>query len=403
MPLCYTRGNGARIEDVDGNVYLDFTLSQGPLILGHSPPEVLAAVAAASADGQLFAGQHLAEIELAERLVANIPCAELARFSLSGSEAVHAALRVARAATGRARFARFEGHYHGWLDNVAWSVAPPAGSPVGEPAPWTAGLPPSLADECVVLPWNDAAALGEALEAHGPSLAAVLCEPIACNCGCLEPLPGYLEAMRELCHRHGSVLIFDEVICGFRLGPGGAQARFGVTPDLAVFGKGLASGWPLSVLAGRRRLADGRPLMELVADGTVIHAGTMNSGQPSIAAALATLEVLARDDVPTRLTRLGERLMAGLRALAAARGLPLLAQGPGPMFHAGFTTLAEVRDYRGTLSYDKPRYARFVAAMQERGVRLIGRGLWYLSAAHTEADLDEALAAAAESFDEVAP
>jgi glutamate-1-semialdehyde 2,1-aminomutase len=396
-PLFYARGQGARIYDVDGNEYLDFTLSQGPLILGHSHPEVLIAVARASAEGQIFAGQHLAELELAERLQRLIPCAELVRFSLSGSEAVHAALRLARAVTGRQRFLRFEGHYHGWLDNVAPGIAWPSIDPeavgpheVLKPHPWTAGLPERVHEESIVLPWNDLELVERTLSERQAEIAAVISEPVMCNSGCIPPADAFLPGLRALCDRHGCLLIFDEVITGFRLGLAGGQGYFGVTPDLAVFGKAMANGYPISVLAGRR------DLMRRIAEGQVIHAGTMNSGQPSVAAALATLEVLQRDQVHQRLFSLGRRLKEGLRAAAADAGRPMLVQGYGPMLHTGFTDLAAVRDYRETFAYDKPLYARFVAGMQDRGVRLIGRGLWYISAAHTDADIDHALTVAAD-------
>lgn len=393
VPLFYERAAGSRLWDVDGNEYLDFTLSQGPLLLGHSHPEVLQAVAEATARGQLFAGQHLAELELAEAICELVPCAELVRFSLSGSEAVHAALRVARAYTGRQRWLRFEGHYHGWFDEVAWSISAASAEALGprhapRPVPWCEGLGPC--PPVVVLPWNDEAVLRETFARHGHELAAVITEPVMCNHGCIEPQPGLLSTLRELCSRHGTLLIFDEVITGFRLGLGGAQAYYGVTPDLAVFGKALASGWPLSVLAGRREV------MQLVATGRVIHAGTMNSGHASVAAALATLRVMRREAVHARLFERGRWLMQRLAELAAQQSLPLRVMGPGPMFHVGFTSLAEVRDYRDTLHYDRARYAAFVQAMQARGIRLIGRGLWYLSAAHSEADLEHAARTAAE-------
>jgi glutamate-1-semialdehyde 2,1-aminomutase len=390
VPLFYASGRGSRVTDVDGNEYLDFTLSQGPLILGHSHPHVLEMVARHSAAGQLFAGQHLAELELAERLQALIPCAELLRFSLSGSEADHAALRVARAVTGRPRFVRFEGHYHGWLDNVAPGIAAPSAEAAGPreaptPHPWTAGLPPRVTDEIVLLPWNDLQLVDRTLAARKDEIAAVITEPVMCNSGCIPPEPGFLEGLRAACTRHGVLLIFDEVITGFRMGLAGAQGRFGVTPDLAVFGKALASGYPISVLAGKR------DVMQCVAEGRVIHAGTMNGGNPSIAAALATLDVLQREAVHDRLFTLGQRLMAGLRAAAERADVPLLVQGYGPMFHAGFTSLRRVRDFRDTLTYDKPGYAAFVRGMQDRGIRLIGRGLWYISAAHTDAEIEQAI------------
>ncbi|MFN0052232.1 MAG: aspartate aminotransferase family protein [Planctomycetales bacterium] len=394
-PLFYERGEGSRIVDVDGNEYLDFTLSQGPLILGHSHPHVLESVARASAQGQLFAGQHLLELELAERLQRLIPCAELLRFSLSGSEADHAALRLARAITGRPKFLRFEGHYHGWFDNVAVGVAGPtleALGPRSRPTPirWSQGLPADIESQSVVLPWNDLKLVEQTLVARGAEIAAVITEPFMCNSGCIPPEPGFLQGLRELCDQHGALLIFDEVITGFRLGLGGAQQRLGVTPDLAVFGKAMASGYPISVLAGKRSV------MQLLAEGKVIHAGTMNSGQPSIAAAMATLDVLESEPVHARLYALGQRLMDGLRAASHRAGRPLLVQGPGPMFHTGFTPLEKVRDYRDTLQYDKAPYAKFVLGMQDRGIRLIGRGLWYLSAAHTEADVERCVAVAEE-------
>jgi glutamate-1-semialdehyde 2,1-aminomutase len=394
-PLFYSHGQGSRVTDVDGNEYLDFTLSQGPLILGHSHPDVLESVARHSQVGQLFAGQHLQELELAERLQRLIPCAELMRFGLSGSEAVHAALRLARAVTGRPKFLRFEGHYHGWLDNVAFGVAAPSEEALGpreqpHPVPWTQGLPPHATDEAVVLPWNDLALVEKTLAVRHAEIAAVITEPVMCNSGCIPPEPEFLPGLRRLCDRYGILLIFDEVITGFRLALGGAQAYYDVVPDLAVFGKAMASGYPISVLAGRQQW------MQRIAEGAVIQAGTMNSGNPSVAAAAATLEALERGRVHERLFALGERLMSGLREAARATGQPLLLQGPGPMFHAGFTALPRVRDYRETLAYDRAAYAAFVFGMQERGIRLIGRGLWYLSAAHTAEEIDQAVAAAGE-------
>ncbi len=381
-PLFYERGQGNRLWDVDGNEYLDFTLSQGPLILGHSHPEVLRAVQETSQTGQLFAGQYLQELELAEMLQRLIPCAERLRFSLSGSEADHAALRLARAVTKRPKFIRFEGHYHGWLDNAAFAISNPGAEP------WSDGLPPRIFEEAVILPWNDLSVVEETLASQSQDIAAIITEPVMCNNGCIPPHPGFLEGLRALCDRYGCLLIFDEVITGFRLGLGGAQEYFSVTPDLAVFGKAMASGYPISVLAGKAEH------MEWIADGRVIHAGTMNSGQSSIAAAMATLTVLERDRVHPRLFALGERLMAGLRRAAADTGAPLLVQGPGPMFHAGFTSKSAVRNLVETMDYDKAAYARFAAGMQERGIRLIGRGLWYISAVHTEADIDRAIAMA---------
>ncbi|RIK39396.1 MAG: aspartate aminotransferase family protein [Chloroflexi bacterium] len=400
-PLFFTSAQGSRIVDVDENEYLDFTLSQGPLILGHSHPQVLEAVERASRNGQLFAGQHLMEIELAEKLQQHVPCAELVRFSLSGSEADHTALRVARAVTGRPRFIRFEGHYHGWFDNVAWSINGPSAEALGDyeqptPLAWTQGLPPTSTDEFIVLPWNDLALVERTLAARHDEVAAIITEPVMCNSGCIEPAPGFLAGLRDLCDRYDVALIFDEVITGFRLRMGGAQAYYGVTPDLAVFAKALANGYPISALAGQRRW------MQPIVDGKVIHAGTMNSSNPTVAAALATLEVLEREQVHEKLFRLGRRLMEGLRMAAAESGQPLCVLGPGPMFHTAFTTERAIRNYRDTLAFDRTRLGLFVQQMQERGIRLIGRGLWYLSAAHTEADIDQAIETARAVLREIA-
>ena len=394
-PLFFESGRGSTITDVDGNTYLDFTLSQGPLILGHSPPEVLEAVGRATASGQIFAGQHLAELELAETLQRLIPCAELVRFSLSGSEAVHAALRAARVHTGRTRFIKFEGHYHGWFDNVAVSVSAPSADALGsrirpQPVPWTGGRPPSADLEVATTGWNDLEAVERILASDPEGIAAVITEPVMCNSGCIMPGDGFLEGLRSLCSFYGAVLIFDEVITGFRLGMSGAQGFFGVTPDLATFGKAMANGFPISALVGKREV------MTHVAEGRALHAGTMNAGNPTVAAAVATLEILEREGVHDRLFALGSELAEGLRRVSEEAGQPLRVEGPGPMFHTGFTQVDRIGDFRDTFSFDTARYGRFVAGMQQRGIRLIGRGLWYISAAHTRADVDQALWAAAE-------
>lgn len=393
--LFYTHGIGSRIYDVDGNEYLDFTLSQGPLLLGHSHPEVLQAINAYSEKGQLFAGQHHQEIELAEKLADLIPSAELMRFCLDGSEAVQTAFRIARAKTGKPKFLRFEGHYHGWLDNVAWGLSQPSTDALGDrenPAafPWSAGLADNVRDEFIILPWNDLELVRKTVAEHHHELAAIITEPIMCNNGCIVPKPGFLQGLRDICDEYGIALIFDEVITGFRVSLRGAQHYFGITPDLSIFAKAIASGYPISAIVGKR------DWMYLIEDAKVIHAGTMNAGNPTIAAALATIQVLERDQPHERLYRYGQKLMAGLQRAAAETGQNLRVQGLGPMFHSGFTDLETVTDYRDTLSYDKAKLGKFIAGMHDKGVRVIGRGLWYISAAHTEADIDHAIETARE-------
>ncbi|RCR71177.1 aspartate aminotransferase family protein [Larkinella punicea] len=393
--IFYTHGKGSRIYDVDGNEYLDFTLSQGPLLLGHSHPEVLQAIHDYSEQGQLFAGQHHKEIELAEKLAGLIPSADLMRFCLDGSEAVQTAFRVARAKTGKTKFLRFEGHYHGWLDNVAWGLSTPSVEALGDREdpnvyPWSAGLAPNSRDEFIILPWNDLELVRKTVAEHHHELAAIITEPIMCNNGCILPQDGFLQGLRDLCDQYGMALIFDEVITGFRVSLKGAQDYFGITPDLSIFAKAIASGYPISAIVGKRAW------MQLIEEAKVIHAGTMNASNPTIAAALATIQVLERDQPYERLYRFGQKLMTGLEQAAAETGQNLRVQGLGPMFHAGFTDQPPATDYRGTLGYNRVKLAKFIAGMHDRGVRVIGRGLWYISAAHTEEDIDHAIKTARE-------
>jgi len=388
--LFYTHGKGSRIYDVDGNEYIDFTLSQGPLILGHSHPDVLHAIQEYSSAGQLFAGQHIREVELAEKINELIPSAELMRFCLDGSEAVHTAFRIARAKTGKQKFLRFEGHYHGWLDNVCWGISAKSAEALGsrehpEVFPWTEGLPERTKEEFIILPWNDLTLLKETVKKYHHELAAIITEPVMCNNGCIMPNKEFLEGMRALCNEYGIALIFDEVITGFRLSLGGAQQYFNISPDLSVFAKAIASGYPFSVIAGKKEW------MHLVEEGRVIHAGTMNAGNATIAAALSTIKILQAENPYERLFQYGQRLMNGLKQAAFEANQQLLIQGPGPMFHTGFTSLDSVKDYRDTLSYDKVKLGKFIAGMHDEGVRIIGRGLWYISAAHTPEDISFAI------------
>jgi glutamate-1-semialdehyde 2,1-aminomutase len=387
--------------DVDGNESLDFTLSQGPMILGHSNADVLKSAQSATSCGQLYAAQHIAEVELSEAIQRIIPSAELVRFCVTGSEAAQAALRLARVYTGKSKFIKFEGHYHGWLDSVAFSVSPPSNSSVTEPTltpqPWTSGISPGLEDEVIVLPWNDLERVQQTLKQRGSEIAAIITEPIMCNSGCIMPEPGFLEGLREACDHHGVVLIFDEIITGFRVAVGGAQAYFKVTPDLAIFGKAMGNGFPISALVGLRKI------MELLTTGKALQAGTMNAQNTSVAAALATVLELERSSLQIygQFYRLSKLLRASLEEAARGQGYEVLTQGLGPVFHLGFTSLSKVRNYQDTLSYDKDKYSAFCLGMRERGVRLMSRGIWYLSASHTQADIDECVSAARATFAEM--
>jgi glutamate-1-semialdehyde 2,1-aminomutase len=397
-PLYIDHAKGSRMWDVDGNEYIDFVLGQGPLILGHTPTPVLAAVAAQMGRGQVYSAQHELEIEVAKTICEIVPCADLVRFNSVGSEAVHAAWRLARAYTGREKILKFEGHYHGWFDPALYSVHPPldAAGPASAPntVPGTRGQQRSTAADIVIAPWNDAAALAAILDQHKGEIAAIIMEPVLCNTGAIRPLDGYLADVQQLCRDHECLLIFDEVITGFRLAPGGAQEYLGVTPDLAVFGKAVAAGFPLSVLAGREAV------MSLISRGEVAHAGTFNSNPIVMAAAAAALHELLCDNGAAydNLFSIGQRLMDGIRAAAAETGVPLLVDGPGPVFNIYLTDQPAITNYRQYAACDLAGMARLHTALLDQGVNMVGRGLWFLSTAHTDADIDQTVAAVTEAL-----
>ncbi|MGQ0604680.1 MAG: aspartate aminotransferase family protein [Anaerolineales bacterium] len=376
-PLTFQRGHGARLIDVDENEYVDYALGMGPAILGHAPEAVTRAVAETLSQGQLYAGQHPAEYALARKFCELAPCAERVRFGSSGSEAVQAALRLARAYTGRSKIVRFEGHYHGWLDNIA---AGPALDNDAHPIPISAGQPASALSELYLLPWNDLNVFRRFVSAHADEIAGVIMEPILCNTGVIVPRPGYLEGVRELCQRFNLVLIFDEVITGFRVGLAGAQGLLGVTPDLAVFAKALGAGYPISAVAGRA---------EIMETANVLHGGSYNANVVSSVAALTTLEVLSANDGAAyqAMTQMGEQLIAGIRDIAQRTGARLKVQGVGTVFNTAFTDQAEIVDWRAYQGCDAAALAKFVRTLQDHGVYVTRRGTWFLSTAHTAADV----------------
>jgi glutamate-1-semialdehyde 2,1-aminomutase len=368
----FAHGKGAWLWDVDGNDYVDYLLGQGPNFLGHAPEAVTEAVAEACRQGMVYGAQHELEVEAGRSFLSAVGWADLVRFGLSGTEMVQAALRLARAVTGRAKFIRFEGHYHGWLDNVL--LAPQAD---GRPGPASAGQLSSHLDDCVILPWNDENALARALEEHTGQIAAVITEPFMCNSGAVSPRDGYLQRMRELCDEHGTVLIFDEVITGFRVAFGGAAERFGVTPDLATYGKAMAGGWPVAALAGRAEL------MQRFAED-VSHAGTFNASVMACAAVVATIAELRSDPPYARVEAHGEEVMAGIRRLANDHDVPLRVQGLGMSFHASFGPDDPVFDFQGLQSLDLRSYSELARRLADYGVWVAGRGIWYVSATHGE-------------------
>lgn len=375
----FDHGKGSRLVDVDGNEYVDYLLGQGPNFLGHAPDDILDAVDAACRRGMVFGAQHDLEILAGERMLEAIQWADRIRFGLSGTEAVQAALRLARAVTGRTRFLRFAGHYHGWLDNVLAGVGPD-----GEAVVASAGQMASHLDDSIMIPWNDLEAVEAALDEHGEDIAAIIMEPVMLNAGSIEPRIGYLEGVRAACDAHGVVLIFDEVIAGFRVALGGAAERFGVIPDLATYGKAMAGGWPVSALAGKAEY------MERFGTAEVNHSGTFNASVMACAATAATVQRLIDDPPYLALDERGERLKSGLRGLAADHGLDLAVQGLPMAFHVSFGR-GPVETYGELQNLDLARYGEFSSVLVDHGIWVTGRGIWYVSAVHSEADIDETL------------
>ncbi|MBI3647690.1 MAG: glutamate-1-semialdehyde 2,1-aminomutase [Actinobacteria bacterium] len=390
-PPVVARGEGAELWDVDGNRYVDHLLALGPMIHGHAHPEMTAAVTAAIADGTMYALPFELEAEAAQAVIDAVPSVELVRFSNSGTEAVLHATRIARAASGRSLVVRFEGQYHGWADQLEWSHHPDltqAGPSMRPTAlPGSLGIPQAFGAGLVVMPWNDVEAIEALMAERGGEIAAILTEPIMGNTGVIPPNPGYLETLRRLTTQHGSLLIFDEVITGFRVGLGGAQGIYGVTPDLTTMAKALGGGFPVSVVGGRR------DLLELVADGSVLHAGTYNASTLAVAAVKASLGILSRPGTYERLYAISARLQEGIGRLLTDAGVAVQVQGVGPMFQVWFSE-TPVTNYREAAAHlNSPRYATLVRALLERGVMVHPSNieLWFVSTAHTDEHVDRVL------------
>lgn len=390
FPLFFKRSQGSHLWDVDGNEYVDYAMGMGPIILGHADPQVNEAVCQSIADGQLYAGQHEVELSLARTICEIVPCAEMVRLSSSGSEAVQAALRLARAVTDREKIIKFEGHYHGWFDNVDVSVHPdrirmgPESRPIAVPE--SLGQCTNAFSTVIPLPWNDLGLLTQRLEEDRGQIAAIIMEPIMCNTSVILPGPGFMEGVRDLCTREGIILVFDEVITGFRVGLGGAGEFLQVKPDLAVFAKAMANGYPVSCVAGRR------DIMRQFANGAV-HAGTYNANRLSCTAALATLNALRRNDgaAYSIINRVGSSLISGLKKLSDVTGRPMHVQGLPAVFHTTFTSQPEITNYRTYSRCQIDVQTQFVTLLRQKGINITGRGTWFLSASHTIQDVGNTL------------
>lgn len=403
-PVYVDRGEGSQLWDADGNRYIDYLMGGGPLILGHRPKAVIDAVSQTIQErGSMFALAHDLEIEAAMKVCQLLPSIEKVRFDNSGTSAVLRAVRLARAYTGKTKILRFEGHYHGWSDQMHWSNRPPlevAGRRNAPRAiPNSNGIPDVLGETLLVLPWNDVDLLEKTILAHKHEIACVITEPILGNLGGLMPKPGYLKAMRQLTAEHDIVLIFDEVLTGFRAALECAQGKYGILPDLTTLAKAMAGGFPAAAVGGRAEI------MDLIAAGEVMYGGTYNSNPIVTSAVIATLSELARPGVFQQMDKLGVELAKGLVELAKRAGFPACWSGVGGMFQLWFCDESQVPyDYRSAVPVLKSSpYGKFWEGLMTRGVLVQPRqdNLFLISTAHTEEDVQKTLQVAEETFKEM--
>jgi glutamate-1-semialdehyde 2,1-aminomutase len=389
-PFYVARGDGAYVYDLDGREYVDMCISHGASLLGHNHPRIRAAVAQALELGVICAYETEHHVALARLISEMVPCAEMVRFAGSGTETVMHGLRLARAATGREKVIKFEGHFHGYSDFLNYSWAPPLDQAGPAEAPHayreSAGIPPRLDDLVVVVPFNDPAALEAAFARHGHETAALMLEPINYDSGCVVPQPGFLQLCRQLCDRYGVLLFFDEVLTAFRMAPGGAQEYTGVVPDLCVLGKAFGGGMPISALAGRRDV-----MRHLRPAGQSELSGTYLAHLTAVLAAQAALETYREPGFYERLDAIGERFYGGFREIVERAGVALRIQHVGPRFAMYFGVQDEVTNYRQAARQDKAMLQRFVAGCIARGVYVHMAAHHGFSAAHDDAAIDSAL------------
>jgi glutamate-1-semialdehyde 2,1-aminomutase len=390
-PVYLTHGDGAYVFEADGNKLVDFNNANGATMLGHGHAAVDKAIANTLKAGPVTAGESEAHVELAERLVDLVPAAERVRFASTGTEATSLALRLARHATGRTRFLKFEGHFHGLADaflfQPRWTFHSSA-----KPGAISGGVPTSMAYDVEIVPWNDADALDEVMEREGSSIAGIICEPVWYNAGCVPPDDGFLNHLRNTANKYGAVLIFDEVLSGFRMALGGAQEYYGVTPDLTTLAKAIANGMPLSVIAGKAEIMD-----ELAPVGPVAHSGTYSGHPLAVTAALATLEVLSEPKTYDDLNKTANWFYEQLQETFDGANMPVRVQGLGARFGLYFGREDPVRTSADSTDNDHSLNAEFVRGCLERGVyfhayRTVGApGHSGITLSHTRDDLKKAL------------
>ena len=390
-PLFIKKANGCRITDEDGNVYIDYVGSWGPLILGHSHPEVVAALRDAVDRGTSYGIPTRLEVEMAGKVVEMVPAIEMVRMVNSGTEAAMSAIRLARGFTGRKKILKFNGCYHGHADSL---LVKSGSGLVTFGIPGTPGVPEEIVRHTISLPYNDLEAVRQVMESMGEEVAAIIVEPVAANMGVVLPGAGYLEGLRRICTESGSLLIFDEVITGFRLAPGGAQQLFGIMPDLTCLGKIIGGGLPVGAYGGKKEI------MEHVAPlGEVYQAGTLSGNPLAMSAGLSTLNVLSRGGIYEQIERNNSYLCAGLEEAAGSAGVPMTLNRIGSL-GCGFFTKGPVVDLESAAKSDTESYALFFREMLKRGVYLAPSQFeaFFVSAAHQKEDLDRTIQAACDSL-----
>ena len=390
------RAKGAYLWDVDGNKYIDYRLGFGPVILGHSFPAVHAATHKMTQKGVIFGFDHQLEIEVAKKIQQAVPCAEMMRYSTSGTEATMHAIRFARAYTGKEKILKFEGHYHGAHDYVLFSTDPPIERAKDNvPYQMSHGIPASIKNLVLVEPWNDFDAVEKSVRKNHKEIAAIITEPVMGNSAVVPPKPGYLKHLKELCDRYDIVLIFDEVKTGFRLGMGGAQEMFKVTPHMATFAKSVGNGYPISLIAGFKEIMEG------VKPGSIAHGGTYAGNPISLAAANATLEFMKRRHVFEHIQDFGKKLMKGIDKIGKEHRQDILVQGYPAMFHFLFTDKSSLTNYREVMGADLNKFAAVHMEMLKRGILIDednGEPM-FTSYSHGNAELKKTLQAFERSVD----
>ncbi|MEW8204273.1 MAG: glutamate-1-semialdehyde 2,1-aminomutase [Candidatus Thiodiazotropha endolucinida] len=383
---------GPYIYDPDGNRYIDYVGSWGPMILGHSHHDVIEAVASVINKGLSFGAPTELENQMAEKVCELVPSMDLVRMVSSGTEATMSAIRLARGFTGRDKIIKFEGCYHGHSD----SLLVKAGSgmlTLGEPS--SPGVPAALAEHTITLNFNDSQQVRDTFNRLGDKIACIIVEPVAGNMNCIPPIPGFLETLREVCDKHGTVLIFDEVMTGFRVALGGAQAHYGITPDLTTLGKVIGGGMPVGAFGGRHDI-----MQKIAPLGPVYQAGTLSGNPVAMSAGLKTLELISEPGFHDRLSAKVEKLVEGIMQQAKAAGVPLAENHVGGMFGLFFSDNASVNDYAGATACHQDRFKAFYHAMLERGIYLAPSAFeaGFVSDAHSDEDIENTIRAAGESF-----